>query len=921
MNLKGVFLLFSALLFLTTSTKAQQQKFKISGKVFASDDKQPIESATVYLLSIKDSTLLAYSISDVDGSFSLQEFSSAKKARLKISFIGFDEVDKIIDLSPKNQLNPIYLKESTDMLGAIELSDVKAPVKVKNDTLEFNVESFKTKQDATVEDLLKKLPGVEVSKDGKILVNGKEVKEIKVNGKSFFGNDPTIATRNLTKEMIDKIQVTDSKTKSEALTGEKGDKESKTINLTIKEDKNKGQFGRVHAGAGNNKRYETAALVNLFNNDRQLSFLFGQNNTNTPGFNFGEISKMYGNARSMTTFSNGSFKMNGMQFGGSDGISVSRNMGVNYVDKFGEKVDISASYFNSNVHTDRQTNRKQSYTIPNIAPYYKNSETEGESLNDFHTLRTEFDFNIDTTFMINYQPIFSYGRNENKSEFTYSTLDSARAITNLSKGKNVTEAENKRMSNELTVTKKYGSKGGFFRIRYDNYFSDDESTQNNNSTITIGTNSEIRDLRVEDSQNTNNHSPNFRFRYPIISKKLFLDLGINTNFKTEKNKKSTFRNTGNSMEDSLDINLSSDFKYSTTLTKPYIELVYRKKGFYASAEIAYSQINQKNDDFLRENVSFNQDFDALNYGLYFWKRFNKKFSTYAGNYSYLQTPSLNQVQSFRDLSDPTNIRVGNPDLEPTLRNESYLGGRFNNNESGWNGNMYTRYAHYSNPIVSDIKINDDLTREITYRNADNTYELYLHGRISKKLRIDSLSNIQVGTSINYRDRNIKSYTNDQLTESVISTITPRVWMEYSWDDKISIQPFADYSFRKNKLSSIPVNNQLTAGVNTSWKITKRISWENTLEYSKFISDIGEFNNSFVQWNSSVSYSAFSDKGIFKLKGFDLLNQRSNLDQRFGDNFFEETQSLILRQYFLVSFTWKFNSMGGKADEGAGFHQF
>jgi len=161
-----------------------------------------------------------------------------------------------------------------------------------------------------------------------------------VNGKPFFGNDPTITTKNLTKDIVEKIQIVDTKTKAEAFTGEAGNKEKKTINLTIKEENNKGVFGRVSAGAGTEERYEFAGMLNVFDNDQRISVLAGGNNTNSPGFSFGEISKMFGRGGGISfDGGNGSFSIGGRSFGGGEGITTSQNVGLNYADKLGDMGD------------------------------------------------------------------------------------------------------------------------------------------------------------------------------------------------------------------------------------------------------------------------------------------------------------------------------------------------------------------------------------------------------------------------------------------------------------------------------------------------------------------------------------------------------------------------------------------------------
>ena len=188
----------------------------------------------------------------------------------------------------------IKMELATNELGEVTVVSERAPVTVKSDTLEFNAASFNTRQDANLEEVMKKLPGVEVDAQGNITVNGKPVSRILVNGKEFFGNDPKIATKNLPKEIIDKIQVVDTKTKSEEFTGKAGNPDDKTINVTIKEDKNRGYFARATAGGGTDDRYELSGIANYFKDDLRVSVLASSNNINSAGFSFDEVYDMMG---------------------------------------------------------------------------------------------------------------------------------------------------------------------------------------------------------------------------------------------------------------------------------------------------------------------------------------------------------------------------------------------------------------------------------------------------------------------------------------------------------------------------------------------------------------------------------------------------------------------------------------------------
>jgi hypothetical protein len=235
------FYLFCSLLF--SSFVFSQTSITLKGKVIDQTTKLPIESATVYLTSVKDSSVVDYTITNKLGFFSFKIKKSDKPISLKVSYISYQDFkEDLSSMQSDKDFGTIELKETVNALDEVVIKSEIPPIRIKKDTLEFNAASFKVGADANVEALLKQLPGVEISPEGKITVNGKEVNNILVNGKPFFGKDGKIATQNLPAEIIDKVQVVDTKTKSEEISGESAGSQEKTINLTIQEDKNKGFY-------------------------------------------------------------------------------------------------------------------------------------------------------------------------------------------------------------------------------------------------------------------------------------------------------------------------------------------------------------------------------------------------------------------------------------------------------------------------------------------------------------------------------------------------------------------------------------------------------------------------------------------------------------------------------------------------------
>lgn len=666
--------LFLLITLLWVGMSFSQTKFKISGTLKSEQDSIPLESATVYLETIKDSTVVTYTITDKNGKFSLEDKAYTDKLRLIISLMGFEtykkevQVDKgdinlgIISLPYANNLDEVVIKS-------------RAPITIKKDTLEFNVASFKTKKDANVEDLLKELPGVEVDDDGKIKVNGKEVNKILVNGKPFFGDDPTITTRNLTKEIIEKVQITDTKSKAEGFTGEKGDSESKTINLTIKEENNKGVFGRVAAGAGTDKRYEYAGMVNLFDNERRISVLAGGNNINSAGFSFGEIRKMFGGGNSVSWNSNGSFTIDGRSFGGGEGITTSNNAGVNYADELSKGVDVSADYFHSGSHSDNATITKRENILP-TSRYFTDSNSNSQSDTDSHTVNFGFDVEVDSTFLINVNPTFRYSKASTTYNKQESSRDDANVLTNESSTSSFVENTGKSFVNELEVTKRFGKKGSFLRFGLNNDVNSTESDDFLNSETNIyGTDPEeiVRNQLTESARDNNKFATDISFRMPLVAKKWFIDFKYNFEMENRENVESTY-DYDDASQTYADFNfdLSTNFINKNTVSTPTAELVYNSEKMNVSLGSGYSFRTIENNDLLRPDLSLKKDYEFLKFDANFHYRFSPKMSLYF-DYDYDNTaPAISQLQPFQNVSDPLNTITGNPDLKPTKRHSAYL---------------------------------------------------------------------------------------------------------------------------------------------------------------------------------------------------------------------------------------------------------
>ena len=355
--MKKIFTLSFLFFALVITAKAQKFDGSIKGKLIDTAAKQPIADATVSILNAKDSSLATFTLSNKQGIFEVKGLGEGDY-RVVVSSKGYIEFKKNVSITATAKAvdfgSLVVEKDYKTLEGVVITSE--SPIQVKNDTIQFNASGFKTLPNATAEDLLKKLPGVEVDNEGNVKSQGETVQKVLVDGKEFFGNDPKLATKNLTADMIESIQVFDDMSDQAKFTKIDDGSRSKTINIKLKKDRNKGYFGRALVGVGDNNRYEGNMSINKFQGDKRISLLFNTNNINKQGFSFNDIISSMGGFSGFggggaSNFGGGGMQMTGGRgggggnfgggSGGSTGLIKSLSAGLNYSDQWGKKIKVS----------------------------------------------------------------------------------------------------------------------------------------------------------------------------------------------------------------------------------------------------------------------------------------------------------------------------------------------------------------------------------------------------------------------------------------------------------------------------------------------------------------------------------------------------------------------------------------------------
>lgn len=899
------------------------QSTSIKGKISDSETGLSVESATVYLSRIQDSTVVDYTISDKNGNFDLKVRKTDKPTRLRISNIVYQPYTKDFQtISEDMDLGEIKLDIHSTLIESVEVNFDIPPVRIKNDTLEFNASSFKVRPDANVETLLKQLPGVEVSSDGKITVNGKEVNQILVNGKPFFDADGKIALQNLPAEIINKVQVTDKKTKEQEISGEASTTDDLSINLTIDEDKNKGYFGRIMAGYGTDDRYETSGLVNSFKGDLRVSVLASSNNINASGFSMDEVFDNMNSVRTVRSNSSGGMSVNGINFGGMDkGITQSNILGFNYADKWFKKADVSGSYFYSDSSNENLNKTRRVNLLPDDL-FTTESETTSKRDQSSHNFNFNFEVKIDSTSTLWISPSLAKTTSKSRSQSSQYSTDEFDDLLNESFSDDFSENDNLSFSNRIYYLKRLKRKGRNLALTFRNSNRDSETDSYTNSETYFYQSLQTDDIRNQ-SRNYKGKEDTYNFvaeyREPLtdsLSVKFTVDYEIDK--VSDINKTYDFDMVSQAYTDLNDL-LSNSVWSETNTLNPNFQFDWKKSKYDLTLGAGSNIIDMNNSSlYLGNDTNLKRSYITPDYrGNLRYRMSKSKSVSLWYNYSE-DLPSAVQLLPVEDLSNPLNTIIGNPDLDLNKSHRLSLG--FNNYDyaaqSGYNAWVSSNY--YNSRVASVTTFDQDRKRTTTYTNVEDTYSfsLSLNWNKSHKTESGHKYGVSLGMWNSYNFN--KGFTNSELFETNRYSLSPRINLTYEYGELLTVYP--SYTFTYNQ------TNYKNYMIDKSSNFFHRIALEATTYYPKnwiFGNDFGYnynsniadgFRKDFFMWNVSLSYKFWKDKFTARVKVYDLLNQNTSNSRQISDIAIVDTEDIILQRYVMFSLSYKIANFAGKSGD-------
>ncbi|MES2485400.1 MAG: outer membrane beta-barrel protein [Bacteroidota bacterium] len=931
-------------LFLVCVTSGFSQNVTLKGKVLDTDD-TALESATVYLTSAKDSTVIDYTITNKNGTWELKTRAISQPVFLKISYIGSNDFkERFETLTADKDFGDIKLDERSTEIGEVVIESEIPPIRIKQDTLEFNASSFKVRPDANVEALLKQLPGVEIDQEGKITVNGKEVNQILVNGKPFFDKDGKVALQNLPADIINKVQVSDTKTKQEELSGQKATSDNASINLTIDEEKNKGVMGRVMGGYGSDDRYESSAMVNYFKGPTKISLLASSNNINSTGFSMNEIFDSMGGGRNNNVWmsGDGSFGINGMRFGGSSGITTSNIVGLNYADEWAKGFDGTTNYFYTGANT-KNRNRSNSINLvtedpnnPGVDNSY-NQRSESSTTNDqfAHNFNTEFNVKIDSTQTLYFAPKFTKANAKYSSNFSdYRDLISNSRALNDNEGSTYSESDNYTFASTLVWSKSLASKKGrSMNVSFENENRKDDGANFNKSVINQYTytgddqTTVTRNIdRVRyNRQATDQYKVGLEYIEPITDS---LSLNVDLEYQLERmleDRDGYDFDAGTGGYTLYNDALSNYLTSKVNSFTPGVGISLNKEKVWLNID-AGAKISTFDaaSQYLGQNYSFNKNYILPNANANMSYRFTKTKNLWLGYYYNTSFPTPSQVLPVRDETNPLYITEGNSDLDPQRSHSINLSFRDYDYPTRSGYSVYLGGSFQDNQIVNKINISTSAAVTQTYANVSGTMNFWLGSRWDKTIKREA-NTFRFGGRLNGGYEYYKGITNDILYTSAEFSIQPKLTFTYEYGDLLVINPTYEYNYA--------ITNYTNYGAGAASRFTHRLNLQTTSYWPKHVvfgNDFGYnynsqggagFKKDFYLWNTSLGYNFLQDRMLFKVKVYDILNQNQGTSRTIGPMTITNQENIVLKRYVMFSLTFKLDKFGKKKEGGSDFWFF
>lgn len=871
----------------------------VKGRVFDETAEETVIGAGVRILAAADSAFVKGATTGVDGRFKIDQIKKGNYI-VHISFMGLEPVYRNITVADREvNIGNVRLEQSTTRLAEVQVTGQANPVTLKQDTVQFNAGAFRVREGANLEELLRRIPGMEIDDDGNIKYNGEAIERIEMDGRNFFSDDPRMATRNLPSDMIKNVQVVDKKSEQTRLTGMSDGEKIKVLNLEIKEDKKGGVIANGNVGYGTQQRYKADALVNVFDKTARYTVLGNINN------------------------------IDGVRRGRGD--RTTRRIGLNYDNKPNDKFNVTAeaSYTDNDNSTYGNTRTEQLLggASSNIELENYNNFTKHKHAN----INSRIEWTPSERTMMVFEPDFSWSgdRSENSNEF--STSNSEGVDINKGNGKTTNQTDGIDGGVRAHFRHTFNDAGRNLYARFMTDFGRSESEGYNYSL----TDFLLQDRQEELDQRTNSLNNNFRISTNLsylepFSEKWALQLNYMVEYNTRENDQMAYNKdeAGNySMLDEVYSRGSSNTNVSQRFGAQ-MRYTFDKSNIYLGMNANPTYTHTVTTQGGVEN--FNQDRTIWNFSpnIFLELRPTDSLQLNVRYFGRSQYPSMSQLNPARIILSPLNQTIGNPDLLPAFVHQVNFNGYYNKRSSRQSFNIMGRYGYTQNAVAVKQEIDSETgARVTTYDNVNGNQSLWggfmintpIGGPKSKWTSF-TFGNVMYSKDIGFVNG----------TENAANVIRPNFSQRISWSgDKLQATVGAFVTLQDVKNSFATEQDRKTWDYNAYGEAILHLPWDLSLTSRLSYQDASGYDDgvkrNFWLLDASLNWSFLKDKNAtLELSGYDLLQQRTTFTRRITSNAIIDQQVNGITSYVMLTFSYRFNNMGGgvkaspRAMRGPGF---
>ncbi len=860
------------------------------------------------------------------------ELSGLKEGsyRLSISFLGYHNTIKPFTVTkdkPVTDFGTIVMQRESEMLKEVIVQ--VPPISIKKDTIEFNAGSYTTKPNAVVEDLIKKMPGMQVDKSGTITAQGEQVARVLVDGKRFFADDPKLATKNLPPDVVDKIQVFDDLSDQSKFTGFDDGNRVKTINIITKKDKRKGYFGKAVAGAGTEGTYDNSVNIHRFEGDKQISVLGQANDVNKQNFTSQDFLGSSGGGGRGGGGGNGGGRGGSGGRGGGGGSSTGNGItttwagGLNYRDQFGKKTQFYGSYFYNNQHVSNDQLSSQQNLLSHDSSTFSNQEQSSIRNNENHRFNLNIEHQIDSSNSLIFRPNISV-QSTNSSSSRTNVYTGGKSATPIYTTASNSGQENSGQSGQYSLLFRHKFKKRFRTFSADMSFS---SNSNNGDGTNFSVNTypayiDTINQHIISSSNGTSFSPTISYTEPVGKNKI-LEFNYNYSYNKNTSDRYIYNYDGPKGYDMFDSTYSNAFQntYSSNRLSVNYRIQNAKYNFSLGSGVQSGKVNSinytKKYDLSQQYVNLTP---TVNFQYNFSKTRNLRFN-YSGRTS---QPGVTQLQPIIVTTDSINFSQGNPNLKQQFTQSLRL--------------LYTNFNAVTQRVIfatiNVSMISNDIQNSITYLptppnkngatltapvNLNGTYAAsgyFNYGFPLKKPK----SNLNFTSNIGYNQSQtlvnlVSDYTRNTSLGETISWTTN---LKDNFD--MNFSSTTTYNIARNSLQPKQNLNYYTQVLSTEITYYTKNGWIVATDFDYIYNGnrASGYNASIPLLNPSFAKQIFKNKqGELRLSVFDLLNQNISVTRTVTANTILDTRTNVLTRYAMLTFTYNLRKFAGQKQKMPG----